>query len=232
MQINITHKNRKPPYPNTVLGETLWYIVCKIYDKNLEPYKYKNVVLGLVFLKHTFDVFMTNPKTIKTIPGKFQSHEKHTINLLLVPNDYHWFNITRQVHQPNTGQIMDYAMSFYSTPIQVYIKILSKKCNKGDILFMDMRMMSHMKDRTCHILNDIPQITYDAWCNHYYKDISGFCKSVNTVEINLQYYMLESWRYVGEISSSDVSSVWWQDNLSTKYNKPQDKTEGSGVIHK
>lgn len=232
MQINVAYKNKKPVCQNTVFKETFWDIIRKTCAENLYLFEHKHVVLGLVFLKRASDAFMTNQKTIKEFSEKPQSCENRTIDLLLVPNGSPWLNIARQVHQSNVGQIMDYAVPFCSTPIPPRIGILSKKRNMGDVLFIDTRMMGHMEDGTCRILNYMLHMiaTYYVRRNHHYKDVSGFCKNVSMVEASLQYYMLESWRCVWEISPGDVSSVWRRDDLPVKYDKPRDMAESSGVI--
>ncbi|MYC79850.1 MAG: N-6 DNA methylase [Cenarchaeum sp. SB0661_bin_35] len=114
---------------------------------------------------------------------------------------------------------------FYSTPIPACMWLFSKKHNTKNVLFIDARSMGRMKDRTHRILDNIPQITttYDAWCNHGYKDIIGFCKSVSIDKISLQDYMLEPWRYVGEINPNDKLHMRL-DLPITKYSEQQCKS--------
>ena len=99
---------------------------------------------------------------------------------------------------------------FYNTGIPACLWFLSRdKTNnkfrnrKEEILFIDARNMGHMADRTHREFNDedvqsIAQV-YHTWRgeSEEYKDIRGFCKSVQLDEVKKHDYILTPGRYVG-----------------------------------
>jgi len=107
---------------------------------------------------------------------------------------------------------------FYSTQIPVCLWFLarSKKNNRfrdrrGRTLFIDARKMGQLVDRVHRELTeeDIEKIagTYHAWRGDAgsvaYEDISGFCKSATTEEIQQNGYVLTPGRYVGAEAVED-----------------------------
>ena len=101
---------------------------------------------------------------------------------------------------------------FYSTPIPACLWFLSrnKKNGKfrdrsGQTLFLDIRKLGHLVDRTHRELteeeiNRISQ-TYHAWRGEKeageYQDMPGFCKSATIEEIATNGFVLTPGRYVG-----------------------------------
>jgi type I restriction enzyme M protein len=112
---------------------------------------------------------------------------------------------------------------FYSTQIPVCLWFLAKdrsnglvakgklRDRRGEVLFIDARELGYMADRTHKDLDAEKDIQYIADCYHAwrgekvehesfkkgYQDISGFCKSVKSVEIKEHDYVLTPGRYVG-----------------------------------
>lgn len=105
---------------------------------------------------------------------------------------------------------------FYNTGIPACLWFLSraktndKFCNRqGEILFIDARKMGYMADRTHRELSDediqkIAQV-YHSWRGEggEYKDIRGFCKSVNIDEMKKHDYILTPGRYVGFVEEEE-----------------------------
>ena len=99
---------------------------------------------------------------------------------------------------------------FYSTQIPVSLWFLNKNKNiRKSILFIDARNCGKMYNRIQRILedNDIKKIadTVHSWQNMKgYKDIKGYCKSVNIEDIRKEDYILTPGRYVGLEKSKET----------------------------
>ena len=99
---------------------------------------------------------------------------------------------------------------FYSTQIPVSLWFLNKNKNiRKSILFIDARNYGKMYNRIQRILedNDIKKIadTVHSWQNMKgYKDIKGYCKSVNIEDIRKEDYILTPGRYVGLEKSKET----------------------------
>lgn len=109
---------------------------------------------------------------------------------------------------------------FYSTPISACLWFLSRnkkngrfRDRSGQTLFIDVRKLGHLVDRTHRELLDeeISRIvqTYHAWRGEKeageYQDIPGFCKSATTEEITVHSFILTPGRYVSaeEVNDGD-----------------------------
>jgi type I restriction enzyme M protein len=107
---------------------------------------------------------------------------------------------------------------FYSTPIPACLWFLARnkknhtcKDRRGHILFLDVRKMGRMVDRTHRELTeeDIQKVarTYHAWRGESdardYTDMPGFCKSATLEEIRKHGHVLTPGRYVGAEAQDD-----------------------------
>jgi len=124
---------------------------------------------------------------------------------------------------------------FYSTTIPACLWFLSRNKNngkyrdrRGETLFIDARNLGVMKDRVHLELTqaDLDKIagTYHAWRgdtrlsgpdpeSNQYQDIPGFCKSVTTVEIQAQNYILTPGRYVGMAPKTNEDSEPYEEKM-------------------
>ena len=101
---------------------------------------------------------------------------------------------------------------FYSTQIPACLWFLARdrrdgtfRDRRGEVLFIDVRKLGRMVDRTHRELTDedISRVadTYHAWRGTDeaggYEDISGFCKSASLQEVRMHDHVLTPGRYVG-----------------------------------
>lgn len=112
---------------------------------------------------------------------------------------------------------------FFSTQIPVCLWFLTRnkgevkskkeygRDRRGETLFIDARKMGTLTDRVHRDLTeeDIAKVadTYHVWkSGNKYSDVSGFCKSATTKEIQEQGYVLTPGRYVGaaEVEEDDM----------------------------
>lgn len=94
--------------------QTLWSAADKLRG-NMDPSEYKNVVLGLIFLKYISDAFMDRYEYLKENqeewyadpedPDEYLSH-----NIFWVPPDARWDYLQRSAKNPTIGQLIDEAM--------------------------------------------------------------------------------------------------------------------------
>lgn len=107
---------------------------------------------------------------------------------------------------------------FYSTQIPACLWFLARdkkngrfRDRRGEVLFLDVRKLGRMADRTHTELTDedISRIasTYHAWRGEKsagkYEDIPGFCKSAKLEEIRKHGHVLTPGRYVGAEAQAD-----------------------------
>ena len=107
---------------------------------------------------------------------------------------------------------------FYSTQIPACLWFMARdrsggksRARKGEILFLDVRNLGRMVDRTHRELTDeeVTRIasTYHNWRKNKdkYQDVPGFCRSVSLEEVSEHKHILNPGRYVGVPSKEDDS---------------------------
>ena len=128
---------------------------------------------------------------------------------------------------------------FYGVTIECCLWFLTKnkkpkglRDRKKEVLFIDARKLGKMVDRARRDFSndDVAKIsdTYNAWCGQSeairrigeYKNISGFCNSVNLRDIKTHNYVLTPGRYVGTKDELGDSVTFEEkfDALTTKLN--------------
>lgn len=80
---------------------------------NMDSSEYKNVVLGLLFLKYISDAF--EEKHTELLQDEYASKKENrdqylAENIFWVPKEARWGHINRNSKKPEIGQIIDHAM--------------------------------------------------------------------------------------------------------------------------
>ena len=90
--------------------KVLWGAAEKLRDK-CDPADYKNVVLGLVFLKYVSDKFVIKYKELKKFGDGREDDEDYYIqdHVFIVPHEALWSEVAKHSKQEDLGQIIDNA---------------------------------------------------------------------------------------------------------------------------
>jgi len=136
---------------------------------------------------------------------------------------------------------------FYSTQIPVCLWFVTRnkaprggRSRKGEVLFIDARKMGTMVDRVHRELSekDMAKISeaYHAWKEgEGYENVPGFCKSVQTKEIEKHGYVLTPGRYVGAEALED-DGIPFEEKMSalsaTLYQQMKEAKKLDSVICK
>ena len=82
--------------------------------KNIDAAEYKNVVLGLIFLKYISDSFQERYLTLKADEWSDPEDrdEYKAENIFFVPRDARWKSIQEKAKLPSIGTAIDDAMEF------------------------------------------------------------------------------------------------------------------------
>jgi type I restriction enzyme M protein len=100
-------------------GATLGFegVLWKAADKlrnNMDAAEYKNVVLGLLFLKYISDAFDERYKQLEAEKDQYADPEDideyRAVNVFWVPKEARWSNLQANAKQPTIGKLIDDAM--------------------------------------------------------------------------------------------------------------------------
>ena len=89
----------------------IWDAAC-VLRGNMDASEYKNIVLGLIFLKYISDRFEERYKKLVAEGDGFEEDVDEYISqgIFFVPPDARWSAIAQSAHKPEIGQIIDDAM--------------------------------------------------------------------------------------------------------------------------
>lgn len=110
----------------------LWDIACTLRG-NMDASEYKQVILGLIFLKYISDRFEAKYKELVEEGEGFEDDEDAYIaeNIFFVPEDARWGYILENANKEEIGQVIDAAMKCIennNTRLKNdYLKILQEK---------------------------------------------------------------------------------------------------------
>lgn len=96
---------------NIGFEKAIWDAAC-ILRGNMDAAEYKQVVLGLIFLKYISDKFEARyQELVKEGEGFEEDRDEYTLcNVFFVPENARWKRIAEAAHTPEIGRIIDDAM--------------------------------------------------------------------------------------------------------------------------
>lgn len=91
--------------------EQIWDAACKLRG-NIDASEYKNVVLGLIFLKYISDNFEAkHAELVAEGEGFEEDRDEYTSeNIFWVPKEARWENVAAAAHTPEVGKVIDESM--------------------------------------------------------------------------------------------------------------------------
>lgn len=91
--------------------EEIWKAAC-VLRGNMDASEYKNVILGLIFLKYISDSFEELHQKLVNDGEGFEEDEDEYIsrNIFFVPEGARWSDIKNAAHKPEIGTVIDNAM--------------------------------------------------------------------------------------------------------------------------
>ena len=112
----------------------LWKAAEKLRDK-CDPADYKNVVLGLVFLKYVSDKYVAEYNKLKADPTADENDNDYYIadHVFIVPKDALWSEVSKHSKQEDLGQIIDNAFVSLEKSNNQLKGILPKTYSKSDL---------------------------------------------------------------------------------------------------
>ena len=114
--------------------DILWDAAEKLRDK-CDPADYKNVVLGLVFLKYVSDKYTAKYNELKKFGDKREDDEDYYIaeHAFIVPKDALWDNVASHSKNEDLGQVLDNAFIAIEKENNQLKGILPKTYSKSDL---------------------------------------------------------------------------------------------------
>ena len=143
---------------NIGFEKQIWDAAC-VLRGNMDASEYKNVVLGLIFLKYISDRFDEKYKELKAEGDGFEEDidEYTSEGIFFVPAGARWDEIAKKAHTPEIGMIIDDAMRAIEKENKRLKDILPKnfarpeldKRRLGDVvdLFTNIQMIEHGSEK-------------------------------------------------------------------------------------
>ena len=136
----------------------IWDAAC-VLRGNMDASEYKNVILGLIFLKYISDRFEEKYKElVEAGEGFEEDRDEYTAdNIFFVPKGARWEDIASVAHKPEIGKTIDNAMIAIEKENKSLKSILPKnfarpeldKRRLGDVvdLFTNIKMSDQSKEK-------------------------------------------------------------------------------------
>lgn len=119
---------------NLEFENKLWEMADKLRG-NIQPSDYKDVVLGLIFLKYISDSFEERYNELVAEGDGFEEDRDAYIakNIFFVPAEARWENIKKKAKQSTIGQIIDKAMIAIESENQSLKGVLPKNYARPEL---------------------------------------------------------------------------------------------------
>ena len=157
--------------------DILWGAAEKLRDK-CDPADYKNVVLGLVFLKYVSDKFSAKYKELAKVGDGREDDDDYYISdhVFIVPKEALWNNVASHSKQEDLGQIIDNAFISLERSNNQLKGILPKTYSKSDL---DKTALGELVDFFSNNLN-MEEADGDFFGQVYEYYIGAFAKYIPT----------------------------------------------------
>ena len=122
----------------------IWDAAC-VLRGNMDASEYKNVILGLIFLKYISDSFEKKHKDLVDEGAGFEEdRDEYTAdNIFFVPKGARWEDIAAAAHTPEIGTVIDNAMIAIEKENQSLKGILPKNFARPEL---DKRRLGDVVD--------------------------------------------------------------------------------------
>lgn len=113
--------------------DILWKAAVKLRDK-CDPADYKNVVLGLVFLKYVSDKYLAKYHELEKDGNEDDEDYYIADHVFLVPKEALWTEVAKHSKNPDLGQVIDHAFELIEKQNPKQLKgILPKTYSKSEL---------------------------------------------------------------------------------------------------
>lgn len=113
--------------------DILWKAAVKLRDK-CDPADYKNVVLGLVFLKYVSDKYLAKYHELEKDGNEDDDDYYIADHVFLVPKEALWTEVAKHSKNPDLGQVIDHAFELIEKQNPKQLKgILPKTYSKSEL---------------------------------------------------------------------------------------------------
>lgn len=157
--------------------DVLWGAAEKLRDK-CDPADYKNVVLGLVFLKYVSDKYKLEYNKLKAAGDGSENDPDYYIadHVFIVPNEALWDEVAKHSKNPDLGQVLDNAFVALEKGNNQLKGILPKTYSKSDL---DKTALGELVDFFTNKLN-MENADGDFFGQVYEYYIGAFAKFIPT----------------------------------------------------
>lgn len=162
---------------NIINEDILWDAAEKLRDK-CDPSDYKNVVLGLVFLKYVSDKYLVKYKALSKSGDGRENDSDYYISdhVFIVPKDALWNEVSKHSKDSDLGQIIDNAFISLEKSNNQLKGILPKTYSKSDL---DKTALGELVDFFTNNLN-MEEADGDFFGQVYEYYIGAFAKYIPT----------------------------------------------------
>lgn len=145
----------------------IWDAAC-VLRGNMDASEYKNVVLGLIFLKYISDRFDEKYQALVEEGDGFEEDidEYTSEGIFFVPAGARWSEIAANAHTPEIGTIIDDAMRAIEKENKRLKDILPKNFARPEL---DKRRLGDVVDLFTNIQMVEHHLLFIVWCTKRYK---------------------------------------------------------------